>query len=76
MTDRIVEMSCQPGMTLVDPFAGSGSTLVSALSAHVNFIAGDIVSANCDLMSQRVLDALNLQRVRRANGTASERTAR
>jgi site-specific DNA-methyltransferase (adenine-specific) len=76
MTDRIVEISCRPGMTLVDPFAGSGSTLVSALSAHVNFIAGDIVSANCDLMSQRVLDALNVKRVRRANGTASERTAR
>jgi site-specific DNA-methyltransferase (adenine-specific) len=76
MTNRIVEMSCRRGMTLVDPFAGSGSTLVSAASAGVSFIGGDIVRSNCELMIERVVDTLQIKPPRRLHGVASERASR
>jgi site-specific DNA-methyltransferase (adenine-specific) len=74
MTDRIVEMSCRRGMTFVDPFAGSGSTLVSAMNAGVNFIGGDIVEANCHLMAQRLADTSHAKQNRRRNGLTSQCT--
>jgi site-specific DNA-methyltransferase (adenine-specific) len=75
MTDRVIEMSCRRGMTLVDPFAGSGSVLVSAASAGVHFVAGDLVKANCELMAERV-DALQVRQPRRPNGATGERASR
>jgi site-specific DNA-methyltransferase (adenine-specific) len=76
MTDRIVEMSCRRGMMLVDPFAGSGSTLVSAASAGVSFVGGDIVGRNCELMIERMADTLKVKHRRRLHGVASERAGR
>lgn len=76
MTDRIIEMSCRRGMTFVDPFAGSGSTLVSAAAAGVNFVGGDIVSSNCELIIERVVETLQTKSRRRLHGLASERASR
>ncbi len=76
MTDRIVRMSCRSGMTLVDPFGGSGSVLVSAADAGVRFIGGDIVEDNCELMVERVVTVLQTKSARRIDGDASERAGR
>ena len=52
--ERILEISGNGGMTYVDPFAGSGSGAVSAFKHNMNFIVGDIVRNNTDIIIDRL----------------------
>jgi site-specific DNA-methyltransferase (adenine-specific) len=52
--ERVVTISGCRGGLVVDPFAGSGSTLVAALSAGMRFVAADCEKEYCDLMFKRI----------------------
>lgn len=54
LTDRVIAISGSPGRLLVDPFAGSGSAIISAVNAGMAFKACDIVEDNCRLIKQRL----------------------
>jgi site-specific DNA-methyltransferase (adenine-specific) len=53
---RILTMVGSRGGLYVDPFGGSGSGVVSAISRGMRFASCDIVRANCLLMKRRILE--------------------
>lgn len=54
LTKRVVQISGMEGGVLLDPFAGTGASIVAARHAKMKFIAIDREKANCDLVSKRV----------------------
>ena len=54
ITDRIVQISGVPDGLFVDPFAGAGSSIVSAIASGMRFRACDIVAENCAIITERV----------------------
>jgi len=61
MLQRVVEISGMQNMTFLDPFAGTGTGVVAAVQRGMNFIAGDIVEANCQIIDRRLRDFLTEQ---------------
>src|SRR6266403_73376 len=61
---RVVQISGTPKGVLVDPFAGSGTSLVAAIEGKMRFVACDSQRSYCKLMHQRVLRSCALS----ANG--------
>jgi site-specific DNA-methyltransferase (adenine-specific) len=55
-TDRVIEISGSPNMLLVDPFVGSGSSIVSAVRAGMRFAACDVVESNCEVVTNRLAE--------------------
>lgn len=53
---RITTISGVRGGLVVDPFAGSGTTILAALSAGMRFVASDCEEEYCELMCARVRD--------------------
>lgn len=62
LTDRVVEISGSEGMLLVDPFVGSGSSVVSAAKRGLRFAACDLVLDNCRLVETRLDDLKGFRR--------------
>jgi len=54
--ERVITISGRSGGLIVDPFAGSGVTILAALSARMRFVAADCEAEYCDLMCSRVSD--------------------
>lgn len=54
ITDRIVQISGIEDGMFVDPFAGSGSSLLSAVEHGMRFRACDLLEANCKLIAKRI----------------------
>ena len=52
---RMLAGSAEPGMTVCDPFVGSGSSAVAALHAGCAVVAADIDSRAVELTRQRCL---------------------
>ena len=52
--ERIVTLSGQEGGLIVDPFAGSGTTILAAHKGRMRFVASDCENEYCDLMDARV----------------------
>jgi site-specific DNA-methyltransferase (adenine-specific) len=52
---RVVKVSGAPRGILVDPFAGSGTSLIAALEGKMRFIACDSQQSYCKLMYKRAL---------------------
>jgi site-specific DNA-methyltransferase (adenine-specific) len=52
--ERVIEISGSPRGLYVDPFAGTGSGVVSAVRHGLRFAACDLVAANCRLISSRL----------------------
>jgi site-specific DNA-methyltransferase (adenine-specific) len=50
---RMLAGSVEPGMTVCDPFCGSGSSAVAALAAGCAFVGGDVSRAAVDLTRRR-----------------------
>jgi site-specific DNA-methyltransferase (adenine-specific) len=54
---RILALATDPGDLVVDPFCGSGTTVVAAASMNRRAIGGDIAPAALDLTRRRLVDA-------------------
>ena len=54
LTDRIMHISGSKGMLLVDPFVGSGSSVISAVTHGMRFAACDLVKENCHVVDSRL----------------------
>lgn len=52
--ERVITISGRRGGLVVDPFAGSGSTILAAMSAGMKFVAADCQVEYCDLIYNRV----------------------
>jgi site-specific DNA-methyltransferase (adenine-specific) len=52
--ERIIALSGVPEGLIVDPFAGSGTTLVASLDARMHFVAADCEVEYCRLMRDRI----------------------
>ncbi|MEI9937435.1 MAG: site-specific DNA-methyltransferase [Pseudomonadota bacterium] len=62
VAEVLVKQSSEPGEFVVDPFMGSGSTGVAALSNGRRFMGNDIADAALTLAQQRLRDAAALAR--------------
>ncbi len=54
---RIIEKYTKPDDLIVDPYAGSGSTLVAAFLLKRNFIGFEISKEYCDIANKRIAEA-------------------
>ena len=50
LVEALLERYVRPGGTVLDPFAGSGTTLVQSLESGRDAVGGDIAAFNCLLM--------------------------
>jgi site-specific DNA-methyltransferase (adenine-specific) len=71
LTDRVIAISGSPGTTLVDPFAGSGSMVISAAGAGMHFLANDLVQENCLLIEKRLAGMNSASGGKQANASHS-----
>lgn len=54
LMQALIELTTQPGQVVLDPFCGSGSTLVAAQSCHRHFVGIEIDPKHCDSARQKV----------------------
>lgn len=54
--ERVITISGCSGGLVVDPFAGSGTTILAAVAAGMQFVAADCEAEYCELMHGRVLE--------------------
>lgn len=54
LTDRVVAIAGPPGGVLVDPFAGTGTSLVSALQAGMYFVGNEISKRSLRICMRRL----------------------
>jgi len=54
LTDRITEISGIPGGIFVDPFAGTGTSIISAIKKGMTFKCNDLIKDNCDIIIKRI----------------------
>ena len=54
MTDRIVSIAGSTGGWFLDPFAGSGTAVLSAREAHMHFVAGDLSEEYARVVEDRL----------------------
>jgi len=59
--NRVMTMSGTPGMTYLDPFAGSGAGAVVAANSGLDFIVGDVLAENTAIILDRLADTCALR---------------
>ena len=52
--DQLIKLTTQPGNLVLDPFAGSGTTLVAAKQLGRDYIGIEISEKYCDLIKERL----------------------
>jgi site-specific DNA-methyltransferase (adenine-specific) len=62
-TRRVLEISGQKGGVLLDPFAGTGSSVMAAKLKRMKYIAIDREGSNCELIVERVKGASTRRRM-------------
>ena len=55
MIQKIIEHSSDEGMTVFDPFMGSGTTGVACKNLNRNFIGIEMIKQNFDIAEKRIL---------------------
>lgn len=58
LLERIIEISTDENDLVIDPFCGSGTTLVAAKRLHRQFIGFDISQEACELANQRLVSLI------------------
>ena len=56
LVSRLIRNSSTEGQLILDPFAGSGTTLVAAKMLNRNYIGFEIEPKWCDLANQRITE--------------------
>ena len=54
LMQALIELTTLPGQTILDPFCGSGSTLLAAQTTGRHFIGGDANEAYCRIAQERL----------------------
>lgn len=57
LTDRVLQIAGEAGGVLVDPFVGSGTSVLSASKRAMCFVANDLSRRNIRLCTQRLADS-------------------
>ena len=68
--DRCISAGCPEGGTVLDPFVGSGTTMVAALLRDKNAIGIELKKEYCDYIETRIVQQQDLLGVREGNGIA------
>src|SRR6187551_1179886 len=74
LVETLLERYVRPGGRVLDPFAGSGTTLVQCLESGYDATGVDVAPFNCLLMQVKT-EAHDLDRVRRDLEAAYDRAA-
>jgi hypothetical protein len=74
LVETLLERYVEPGGTVLDPFAGSGTTLVQCLESGHDVVGVDVAPFNCLLMRVKT-DAHDVTALRRELSLARERAA-
>lgn len=72
LTDRVLAISGEPDGLYVDPFAGGGSGVISAVKHGMTFAAGDLVTENCAVIASRLTTLFNDETAEDSNGRDCE----
>lgn len=54
LVDRCLACGCPPGGTVLDPFVGSGTTVLAALHRNLPAIGIDLKAEYCDFIAERI----------------------
>jgi DNA modification methylase len=73
LVDRCLDVGCKPGGVVLDPFVGSGTTMLSALSRGCHAIGIDLKPEYCDHVVKRIRSEFETAQLRfaGANGAFS-----
>ena len=69
---RCLDVGCKPGGAVLDPFAGSGTTLLAALGRKSPAVGIDLKPEYCDFIVKRIAREFEARAV---NGSARELAA-
>ena len=69
LAEFFIRSFCPPGGTVLDPFAGSGSTLVAAHKAGRDAIGIDVRQSQVNLMERRLYEECGIQLTKETNVT-------
>lgn len=73
LMERLLHMTTLPGDTVVDPFCGSGTTLIAAERLQRRWIGGDISDVALTIAEDRIADAGgSIERATRTSTTAEK----
>ena len=61
LLERIVEMTCPPGGKVLDPYCGSGTTLVAAHSLGNEFVGIDLHSKSAEVIQHRFGNLIDIK---------------
>ena len=75
LLERIVEIASNPGDVILDPFCGSGTTLVAAQLKQRNFVGIDISADAVELTRTRLLNPIRSNSALMDNGRDSYRSS-
>src|SRR5207247_4362115 len=76
--EALLDRYFQPGQRVLDPFAGSGTTLVQALESGLDATGVDVAAFNCllmDVKTRRYNPFVLEQELRAAHARVGERTS-
>jgi len=59
LTNRVMQISGQKNGLLVDPFVGSGTSIISAYDAGMTYVVGDRETKYCDIAEERLKEYIN-----------------
>lgn len=68
LLSKLIKKSTKEGDIILDPFAGSGSTLVSAKNLNRNFIGIDVSKEYCKIAKDRIDNIIKLVNRKNING--------
>ena len=54
LCDKLLDIYCQDGWTVYDPFIGSGTTAVSCVKRGLNYIGSEISGQQCKFAEERI----------------------
>ena len=54
LCDKLLDIYCQDGWTVYDPFMGSGTTAVSCIKRNLKYIGSEISKQQCDYAEDRI----------------------